>query len=689
VDTKLRTLFILIAASICTSAVVPSFAGAGVLHLESCAAFRDNAAELAVNGQVWQGFGAGGYGFVNRCSQGGSLQIVANKNAAYGENGQWRTITPPSLGIVAVYTPANDVLMNPYLGANGWKAGYFWSGGTQGIADGGKCCGAMDYAVGINRADLHGSRYFGFQTTCGASSCPLPADSSELLDLRGIILEAVDNTPPAVRPVGPVNLWTHVGGYVRGTWPMSFQASDDSGICAMYEAVDGQTFSGPVDPKPNHGSWTQCPTPQTTAATVDTTRYHDGPLLLTGFAADAAAPANASSPAQTLHVDNQPVTLSLSGPTDAPSTAGVETVAATAAAGPSGVAGIACSLDGAPYVWRPGASAQVPVTGVGQHQVSCYGQNSAQDVYGAPARSSTGNWALSIRRPTVIGASFARIVDSLRCRRRSEKIRVPAHWVAVSDHGTLIHVRVPARTQKVNVTHCHPRLVRQRRRVHGRWEVIRVPVFPHLVQRSVERVGFGKRTAVSGWLGMADGTALAGQTVRILTTPDDGSGRFAPTVSATTAADGTWTAKLPAGPSRLVEAVYGGSATTEPVGSADVRIAVPARLRIRVAPVHVRWGTRIVISGRLQGGYIPVSKTAVAQLLRLRIGVQGVSETAGIPDVTPRGRFRTTYCFNSGHGVAHFWFSVSTLNEADYPFARAGSRRAAVTVGPRVARHPC
>jgi len=47
------------------------------------------------------------------------------------------------------------------------------------------------------------------------------------------------------------------------------------------------------------------------------------------------------------------------------------------------------------------------------------------------------------------------------------------------------------------------------------------------------------------------------------------------------------------------------------------------------------------------------------------------------------------HCFSSGRGVAHFWFSVSTLNETDYPFAPSGSKRAGVTVGPHNAGRPC
>ena len=47
---------------------------------------------------------------------------------------------------------------------------------------------------------------------------------------------------------------------------------------------------------------------------------------------------------------------------------------------------------------------------------------------------------------------------------------------------------------------------------------------PHVVMHSSKRVGHGRRTTVSGWLGIADGTALAGQVVRVLTAPDNGLG---------------------------------------------------------------------------------------------------------------------------------------------------------------------
>jgi hypothetical protein len=126
-----------------------------------------------------------------------------------------------------------------------------------------------------------------------------------------------------------------------------------------------------------------------------------------------------------------------------------------------------------------------------------------------------------------------------------------------------------------------------------------------------------------------------------------------------------------------VLAVYNGSTTTEPTVSFPVRLAVPAKVLLRIRPNHTRWGGKLRISGRVLGGYIPIGK-----FLRLRIGLAGIKETVGIPDVAPNGRFHTTWTFAPGNGIVRYWLSISTLREADYPFAPASSPRVTVTVGP-------
>jgi hypothetical protein len=94
--------------------------------------------------------------------------------------------------------------------------------------------------------------------------------------------------------------------------------------------------------------------------------------------------------------------------------------------------------------------------------------------------------------------------------------------------------------------------------------------------------------------------------------------------------------------------------------SGQVRVIVPAKIQLAVLPTRSHWGGTLHITGRLRGGYIPRGK-----LLRLRIGAEAVSRTVGIPDVTRKGRFHTTWTFAAGHGTMRYWFSVSTLSEAD------------------------
>lgn len=253
------------------------------------------------------------------------------------------------------------------------------------------------------------------------------------------------------------------------------------------------------------------------------------------------------------------------------------------------------------------------------------------------------------------------------------------------------------------VTRCHPRIVRRRVTVwqtirrHGkkvrvkRTKVVRVALPPRIVNSSKRRVRYGAGTTVNGWLGTPSGAPLAGQTVRILTAPDNGQGQFTQAAVALTASNGGWGANLPPGPSRLVEAVYDGTSSTEAAVSGQARLVVPSKLAVKIKPVRIRWGNKITIGGHILGGYIPSNPREVSQLLRLRIGIRGIhiSQTAGIPDVDRAGNFRTSYCFGTGRGVVHYWFSVSTLREVDYPFHPATSRRIPVRVGPRNARHPC
>lgn len=649
-------------------------ARAGTLWVTACSGFGDSGSATDLDGTVWQGVGDGSFSTANRCAQRGSFQILPSRQPHTGDSVQWHTVTPPSIQIVHAVTPDQEVLIDPTTG-DGFHASFFWHGGSQAISPQSNCCGGMDYGTPINRW-IGPSRWFGWQVTCVSGPCGEPL---QILNVRGVELAAVDNTPPLLVALGSNNVWYQGARYLRGAgWSASWQASADDGICGMQAIVDGQAIPGPSSATLNQHSWTQCPTPVTMPVTLDTARYPDGSLSLTLFARDAASPANVSSPTQTLRVDNTPVGLTLSGPTDAPSTAGTQHVTASATAGPSSVAGIDCSTDGSPYQWYPGSTTEVPVAGIGPHQVVCDAQNNSFNVDGQPATSPTQTWRLSIRQPTVISASFAKLVDALRCSHRIEHLRVPSRWVKVHRHGKVRYVHRRGHRQTVSVLRCHPRLVRERERVHGGWRTVRVPVFPHVVQHTARRVRHGSGTTVSGWLGTSGGTALGGQQVSILTAPDNGLEHFTRATVATTGANGVWTATLRPGPSRLVEAFYAGGSTTEPAASAYAHLAVPAKIRLSISPRWVAWTGTIALSGRLLGGYVPADGVA----LWVRVGYPGGPVTLHALRTNPRGAFRFSWSFGSGSGIVTWPLWVATVsNESDYAYAAASSRHIAVRFG--------
>ena len=479
---------------------------------------------------------------------------------------------------------------------SGWGGGFFWDNG-----------GAATHDNEFSFGSFMNSSTFGWQIICGWPTCDGSVHVA-LLQVTQIHLFLEETTGPAITATSPLY---GKAGWIRGNgWPLSFQTDDPSGVCHAQATVGSTVFQGASSGQ-DHTVYHQCSV-TSFDQTVSTADHPNGPLTIALEAYNAAG--NWATPSTTVHVDNSPVGLSLSGPTDVPSTAGTQYITASATAGPSGVSGIRCTLDGAPSDWYPGSTAHIPVSGLGVHKVTCYAANNATNVQGQVATSAPQNRTLRIAEPTAVTIAF---------KRGAQRLRVP----------------------------------------HGRG------------------------TTVSGRLGTANGTALAAQPVTVYTSPDNGLQHFTPAAAATTDANGAWSAAIGAGPSRLVEAVYGGSPTMERTVSAPIRLTVAAKLKLRVRPRNARWGTQLTITGRLLGGYVPTARTQASQLLKIRIGVVGIPGLrgdVGVPDLRPDGRFRTTFCLATGRGVVRYWFQAVTLYETNYPYERGSlSNRFAVRVGPR------
>ncbi|MGH2869075.1 MAG: hypothetical protein ACRDNK_16135 [Solirubrobacteraceae bacterium] len=623
---------------------------------------------------------------------GGGFGLFNSATTTRGQTGRWQTTTPAGLELVGA--TASQLVSYGVNDGQDYGGGFYWAGGGTGTND------QTPSSLGMLFAP---SSYFGMQLVCGKGTCKAPAG----LTVGAFSLYVRETVGPSF--AAPTGLW-QTSGWIRGTWPVFVWGNSPSGLCSLSASLDGQLINTTTSPQ-DVSSWHQCAAPPINQP-LDTSRYRQGAVPLTLSTGDAAGvPASLT---KTVYIDNSAPAVSMSGPTDAPTTAGTQYVTATATDPLSGIAGLSCLVDGAPSQWFSGASASVPVSGVGQHSVHCSAANNAVDPAGNHGWSAPSSWSVKIGYPTIAAIGFSKIVDGLRCRRVREHVTIPARWLTVRRHHRLVKVRERAHRKLVKVTRCHPRTARRRILVwktvhrHGRLvrvkhaKIITVPLVPRVVMRTARRVAFGHGTAVSGWLGQSDGTALSGQTVRVLSAPDNGLGRFAQVAVTTTATNGSWTTTIPRGPSQLVQANYDGTATTEASVSTQVHVIVPAKVKLlSVLPRRVAWGQTVRITGQLLGGYLPGG----GALVRLRIGTGHRYSTYGVEEhVTGHGRFSTTYTFGAGLPGAYrsFWFQAATLPMGDYPYAPAASGRRSVLVGghpqtaatrrrhgpPRHKRHP-
>jgi hypothetical protein len=643
---------------------------------------------------VFTGYETFGIAINNYCGGApGGLQINNDtvNTIPPGMSSGWVATAPAGLEIAGASVPS--MYLSPTTVGTGYIADFYWAGGSQRVDN----SSGSTYGVG----GIFPSSIFGFDLECNPSGTPCPADGAGFV-VYDIQLDVREIVNPSITAIGATNLWyTGASEYVRGGgWSIAFSATAPSGIASMSASEDGQPVQLPIPPGcpvSNHAVWQQCPGTQTWSPTVSLSG--DGAQQLTLSASSAAG--NTSPYNETIHVDNTQPTVALSGPTVASSTAGMQYVTATATVGPSGLGSIECSVDGGPNQSYTSSPATIPVSGLGMHSVECTATNRSYDSQGQPATSTPATWQLDIANPTVSAISFAKIVHSLRCKRVKERVRIRAGSVMVHRHGRLVKVRHRAHIKVVKVVKCHVRVIRRKVTVlvkvkrHGKTVTVKrrrlekVILPPRIVAEATKRVRHGRSATVHGFLATSDGVALGGQTMEVLTAPDNGLGQWSQAASVTTGADGGWTAQLAPGPSRLVEAIYSGDATTESSTSGQVRLVIPAKVELLTAtPRRVAWGGTVRIVGELLGGYLPPG----GALVRLRIGSGSSSTTYGVKEhVSGTGRFSTTYTFGAGQASSYqtFWFQISSLPMGSYPFAPNDSRRRSVLVGghPAIARH--
>ena len=503
---------------------------------------------------------------------GGLVLQNAFANVAKGQVARWQATAPSGLLIVGAGVPS--LFVGGVNDGEGYGGGFYWSGGgaeANRFGDRGTI-GELLLLVFRLSADLRRK---------SMQEQPEPLDPSR----RDRAERSRSRRPRdhgARRPVADLGLGARpVAGGLRRRLAVG-------GVRTRREAQRTGASRVPLGTE-RLCMGSECAAPGV-AKTIDVDQYGQGALPLSLIASDAAG--NTASATKTVYVDSTTPTLSLSGPINAPSTAGTQYIVATAGGSPSGIAGISCSVGGNPRSGIPGVRLRFRLAESARTPSTARPPTTPSDGAGQHGWSTSQSWTLRIGVPTISAIGFSKIVDALLCRRARKRVEIPAHWVTVRRHHRSIRIKEEAHSQVVKVTRCHPRTERKRITVwvtihrHGkkvrvkRRELRRVVLLPHVVNRTTRRAAHGRRTTVNGWLGTSTGVALPGQPVSVITAADNGQGRFRLAAAVTTTNDGSWSATLPAGPSRLVEAVYSGSPTTEPANSGQVHVIVPATVKL-------------------------------------------------------------------------------------------------------------
>jgi hypothetical protein len=208
---------------------------------------------------------------------------------------------------------------------------------------------------------------------------------------------------------------------------------------------------------------------------------------------------------------------------------------------------------------------------------------------------------------------------------------------------------------------------------------LKMPVRLQTSRRTVKAVPYGREIPYSGRLTSASGPPLGGLPVQIVERFDAGAALSQRSSTVLTDAGGNFATRLPAGPSRRVEAVFAGNRTLTRAGGGDVRVLVAAAVRLHAsAPTAQIGGAPVLFSGRVGNLGAPVPAGGEPVELQFRLPGRAWAEFRTV-QTDAHGRFRYPYAFSDDDSRGVRFMFRAYISRGDWPYEPAASNSVSVT----------
>jgi hypothetical protein len=193
-------------------------------------------------------------------------------------------------------------------------------------------------------------------------------------------------------------------------------------------------------------------------------------------------------------------------------------------------------------------------------------------------------------------------------------------------------------------------------------------------------VPFGTGAMLSGRLVNADGAGLAGRALRIVSRPSSGALRHTRVDTVETGPRGGFGLRLAVGTSRRVAVAFPGEAHLDGASRRPLTLRVQGGIDFRVAPEALRTEEAVRFSGRVHTLGAPLPRRGKL------VAIQYYEEAAKrwrpvlVTRTDRSGRFQASYRFRYISGSARIRLRAAALSEERWPYAPGASRPVTIRV---------